>query len=198
MTSDGSRLTDIHAAATTVIQGRVPTEFVKRNGSASYTRLEVSDRPGWNREETRHTGTVGVRYAVGVKVENPNLWLAERAGLLNPAAVAWDMVPFSFIVNMFVNVGSLVNSISDFAGLTFVEPTKSVMIRDTRVTTRTVQYPYVGSRTLMNQSFYLDRKVEGPSLPGGLLFRVPEVNWELAAMAASLAVQQAVPVLRRV
>jgi len=189
-------LTDIHAAATSVIQMAQPVEYIGRNGSSSGTREKVYDRPYWSRETITYRADVGVRYAVGVQVSNPNLWLAERAGLLNPAAVAWDIVPFSFIVNMFVNIGSLVNSITDFAGLSFVNPTKTVRIKSTRHINHIVQYPFVGSQSFGNESFYVQRFLEGPSLPSQLEFRVPEANWELAAMAASLMVQQAIPVLR--
>lgn len=42
----------------------------------------------------------------------------------------------------------------------------------------------------------MKRTLGVPSLPVKLEFRMPDVSWELAAMSAALAVQQAVPVLR--
>lgn len=52
-----------------------------------------------------------------VSVESPNLFRANQLGLLNPAAIAWELVPFSFVVDWFTSVGQVINSLSDFIGL---------------------------------------------------------------------------------
>lgn len=59
------------------------------------------------------------RMATDVLVTNPNLFLADNVGLLNPAAVAWALVPLSFIVDWFIDVGQFLNSLTDFAGTSF-------------------------------------------------------------------------------
>lgn len=43
-----------------------------------------------------------------------------QAGLVNPAALAWELVPFSFVVDWFVPVGGVLNALSATSGLTFV------------------------------------------------------------------------------
>jgi len=53
-----------------------------------------------------------------VSVTNPNLHLADQMGLVNPLSVAWEVVPFSFVVDWFANVGQVVGSMTDFLGLT--------------------------------------------------------------------------------
>jgi len=65
-----------------------------------------------------------VRAWVGgaVRVTNPNLRLASQLGLVNPASVAWELVPFSFLVDWFVNVGDYLEQFSDTAGMAFVMP----------------------------------------------------------------------------
>lgn len=50
-------------------------------------------------------------------ITNPNLHLAEQMGLINPASVAWERVPFSFVVDWFANVGQYLSSLSDFSGM---------------------------------------------------------------------------------
>jgi hypothetical protein len=44
---------------------------------------------------------------------NPNLELADRVGLINPALVAWNLIPFSFLVDQVVDVGKFLASYSD-------------------------------------------------------------------------------------
>lgn len=51
-------------------------------------------------------------------VSNPNLWLANQLGLVNPAVIAWELVPYSFVVDWFANVGQVLQSFTDFYGLT--------------------------------------------------------------------------------
>jgi len=41
----------------------------------------------------------------------------EQMGLNNPAALAWELVPFSFVVDWFINVGDVLSSLTDFAGI---------------------------------------------------------------------------------
>lgn len=67
------------------------------------------------------------------RIINPNLALLGDLGLINPAAIAWDKVPYSFVVNWFVPVGSYLNSLTDLVGYgiedafvtTFVKKTAS-------------------------------------------------------------------------
>jgi len=64
------------------------------------------------------SGTCRVAMGCTVKVSNPNLYLAARLGLTNPLAVAWELVPFSFVVDWFGTFGTYLSSMSDFHGLT--------------------------------------------------------------------------------
>jgi len=57
-----------------------------------------------------------------VRVSNPNLWRANQLGLINPAAIAWELIPFSFVVDWFSTVGQVINSWTDLFGLDIVDP----------------------------------------------------------------------------
>lgn len=48
---------------------------------------------------------------------NPNLRLANSLGFTNPAHVAWDLVPFSFVVDWFLPVGKFLQSFDSFVGI---------------------------------------------------------------------------------
>lgn len=52
-----------------------------------------------------------------VEIKNPNLWLANKLGLINPATVVWEVIPFSFVVDWFVPVGRFLESFTDFVGV---------------------------------------------------------------------------------
>lgn len=51
------------------------------------------------------------------KVINHNLNRLNQQGLVNPARTAWELVPFSFAVDWLLNVGQVLGSLTDFAGL---------------------------------------------------------------------------------
>lgn len=57
------------------------------------------------------------KMAADVHISNGNAFLANRMGLVNPVSVAWNLIPFSFVVDWFGNVGQVINSMTDFVGL---------------------------------------------------------------------------------
>lgn len=67
-----------------------------------------------------------VRYSAVVRITNPNLYQLSQWGLTNPAEVAWELVPFSFVLDWFTNIGSLLGSMSDLHGITLENPFMSV------------------------------------------------------------------------
>lgn len=179
-------LTDIHAAATSVIQLADAQEWISTSARA---HGEWSDSyQGTTSSYRSHYATASkISYSAGVRIKNPNTWLAERAGLLNLATVAWDVVPWSFVANMFVNVGQLVQQITDFAGLEF-----NHVYRTTTMGYRATSYRTTHQGSAFAGFKAVDKRREASRFPKppGLTVRLPEVNWETAAMAASLFTQQ--------
>jgi hypothetical protein len=57
-----------------------------------------------------------------VTISNPLLYLANNLGIVNPAVVAWELIPFSFVVDWFVNVEQFLSSGTDYLGLTVSKP----------------------------------------------------------------------------
>jgi len=168
-------LQDIHKAVYEVTQFADEHEFISVSArSMAETQFSTIDY---------YVAEARVAYSAGVRITNPNRWLAERAGLLNPATVIWDLVPWSFVVNMFVNTGQLVQQVTDFAGLSFddMHKTTSVRYRWVRATAQ-ARGSYRGTDIRRTPSAL-------PPTPG-LTFRLPEANWGTAAMAASLFTQR--------
>jgi hypothetical protein len=58
----------------------------------------------------------------GIQVTNPNLLLLNQLGMINPASVAWAVVPFSFVLGWFVNVQEFLDQFTDFVGLKLIDP----------------------------------------------------------------------------
>lgn len=82
---------------------RVPEKFIYRD---TYETYETT---------VTHSGKFS---AYGkFQVTNHNLFAANQLGLLNPAKTAWQLIPFSFIADWFMNVGTVLGGLTDFVGL---------------------------------------------------------------------------------
>lgn len=191
-------LEDIRASCFTVIQQAARLESVNgRGNSAYYSFQDIVSPDGTRRTTTARGGVAKSTISTLVAVSNPNLWLMERAGLVNVGAVAWDLVPWSFVANMFSNVGGLVNSITDFVGLSFSNQTVTRTFTEGGTSSTSYHYdwtwPSPGSiDSSATSSWTARRKLrEVGDIPRpSLIVKLPEANWELAAIASSLMVQQ--------
>jgi len=67
--------------------------------------------------ETAREGEFFCTYAGSVRVTNPNLWLLNKLGVLNPVGILWDAIPWSFLVGMVVNVNQVIQSYTNEIGL---------------------------------------------------------------------------------
>lgn len=65
-----------------------------------------------------------------VRVSSPNLFLANQLGLINPAQVLWDAIPWSFVVGWFVNIDQFLAQFTDLAGLTIEQPYYTIFTKD--------------------------------------------------------------------
>lgn len=68
--------------------------------------------------ESTGSGTVTVVQGARISgIKNIHTHTLEALGLINPASLVWEVVPFSFVVDWFVNVGDYLRSYTDFTGL---------------------------------------------------------------------------------
>lgn len=56
-----------------------------------------------------------------VRISNPNLYLANKLGFINPASTAWEITSYSWLVDWFANVGQFLASFTDRLGLDITE-----------------------------------------------------------------------------
>lgn len=104
------------------------------------------------------------------RMYNPNLALLSDLGLINPAAVLWDKVPYSFVVNWFIPIGGYLNSLTDLVGYTTERAYVTTFVRKTAAGTIRVTDPDTGKlvwRDRSVQTLYVNRTLgfPAPTLP---------------------------------
>ena len=183
-------ITDIHTALTTVCSDAIPPEFVTvRHRRHIRETVQAGSPPitGWRQDwEGFARTTVSAR----VYISNPNLWLLNRMGLINPVTVAWDLVPWSFVVNMFVNADAMIGSITDHVGLCIEDKSTTRTWKGLcRYQEYSRYYPVEGYSD--NRILWSDKHRVVGSIPSySWEFKVPKLNWDLAVTASSLALQK--------
>lgn len=126
-----------------------------------------------------------------VTVVSENLFLLNRLGLLNLPSVAWDLVPWSFVLNMFGNFNQMISSMSDFAGVT-IQASSTTTTLHAQVDQWVVNNPTWVKQfdTAWNSQFYRKKdRVLGIPTPQ-FMWKVPELNLETLAIAAALPLQR--------
>jgi len=109
-------INDIHAILE--IQPRTNYKFyLKVRSTQSNDRSEkYLDNAGWNAVR-RITEKCTVKFSVTVDIPNPLQDFGDRVGALNPALIAWELIPLSFVADWFVNVGQTLNILGACASM---------------------------------------------------------------------------------
>jgi len=186
---------DIGAAVNT-LQHPVAQKAIKGRGRTQDLEVFRNDfgNPAlYGVRTTTYTYYTSCQIGCMVRVDNPNLYLASQLGFVNPVSVAWELVPFSFVVDWFVNVGQFLGQYSDFAGTEvshiYVTYFQHILLGDVH----TAGHPLVTPNAYSGQyvTHYMQREVPG-SLPGVTLRAAPlkAPSPVRAATAISLLVQQ--------
>lgn len=172
-----------------VLADDIPVGFVRGTGFASDSLPIPRNYPA---TEATLRAYVKVTQSVQATCSSPNLWLLNKLGLINPATVAWDLVPWSFLVNEFVNLNHIMNSFTAFAGLTLSNGSTTV----TRVYSEIVKVE-IWDNPAKTDGFWEQRAVTrvlktrklGLTYPR-LEFKMPTVSMMGALIKLSLLVQQ--------
>lgn len=157
---------DIGSAVTT-LGGKRPNKTIKSSGIGYWKDTYGSSGSGlpgpyfvWNYKTS-------VRLHVTIQVANENTYMLQQLGFINPLSVAWELVPFSFVVDWFANVGQFLGSFSDFAGLTQINPYTSLL--QVGLTTRYSVPP----GTVFTQLYRSSRAARGQGITGPFLRIAP-------------------------
>jgi hypothetical protein len=142
-----------------------------------------SERAGpqtWYNERLSARSSVSI--SANVRVANPNLWLANQLGLINPVQWVNEAIPFSFIIDWFSNASQIIMQMTDFIGLEIARPSTT----SKHVGIRTLTYPEYGNLTCSVESTYFDRTLTMPAAK--LRFAYERFQWQRGANAISLLV----------
>lgn len=106
---------DIVSGCQTIANG-VPPPTVR--GSYRYQeRIKETYKPNWYTTHTTYRIIEReVRIVAEVRIVNEFLALLNQLGLTNPAMVAYERTPWSFVLNYFVNLDDWLGSFTDFVG----------------------------------------------------------------------------------
>lgn len=95
---------------------------------------------------------------------NPNLTLASQLGFGQPLSVAWEMTPFSWFVDYFVNVGSLVKNLEPrFPGVKTRNHSTTILIKGYGRLGYRNSEPLSQVKYDAYSSFYMSRRTDWPS-----------------------------------
>lgn len=99
-----------------VLQGPIPNGVFSKSA-----RADVGFEGTFGTWPTSLNANLIVRLGANVTITNPNLWLMNQLGLVNPAQVAWELLPGSFLVGWFSNVSQILGAYTAFAGIHLTE-----------------------------------------------------------------------------
>lgn len=154
-------LNDVKSAAEKVASVILdePTPFIVRaraNGKMNYAgNGDLTSDP----VNTAHWNSFlvdGIRaqYVVRYKFQSEYLAMAASLGLTNPMAVIWETVPFSFLVDWFIPVGTWLENLSAFHGLAVQSCVLSV------VRTQVSRYSHSGKPALTVYETFFPQGIE--------------------------------------
>lgn len=76
------------------------------------------DAPGLESATYTSSRLKTVRVKLWLEISNPQLSQLQQLGLTNPALVAWELVPYSFVFDWFISVGSYLQGVTALHGIT--------------------------------------------------------------------------------
>lgn len=108
------------------------------------------------------SGKVTVRLRCDVRIVNPYVLSLNQLGLLNPASIAFDKIPLSFLLNWALPVQQFLESFTAFAGLELSDVSRTYFWK----MSDWARNIYVPSQIKATSATILDRRVGPLPIPG--------------------------------
>lgn len=178
-------ISDIGAAVNVMQGAGLPPERIRGSAHVS-SGIDYDSVQEPYRDIIQGMGHGSVSLSSRVVSVNPNLRLANSLGFTNPAHVAWDLVPFSFVVDWFLPVGKFLQSFDSFVGIELDQHCQSFHV-SVDCYSRGAWQPGIGVAGMISVRFS-HRNIQPPTRPGLLdRIKVPTPSLWLAATSISLA-----------
>lgn len=151
-------LSDVYGSMETLAKANNPvnTQYVKRTGSSTFrtssrqnTNLLPGGADGYYRKALSTSTVVSVRWGVTYAQTSPPLSTLASVGITNPALLAWELLPYSFVVDWFLPIGDYLSSLDATSGMTFHSGFKTIV-------TKVKQTHYEEHRYTRNSGYYLN------------------------------------------
>lgn len=126
-------LSDVKEAAET-LASHVLEENYKEDATASATiKRTVEWKPPANSLDPTVRFDYKATYRYKIKYRLDQYWRAAMAqtGIDNPALVAWELLPYSFVIDWFLPVGDYLKRLTAFSGFDLVGGSQSVRVNGT-------------------------------------------------------------------
>lgn len=173
-----------------ILQGGVPPSRVRASYTWDLNPYDQTYVSGTNRYTASHRITATTKCGADIYVSNPNLWLANQLGLVNPALWLYERVPFSFIANWFGTIEEFLSQFTEFWGLSVQDPFT------TRVVKSSSKWAYRHNTSLVTYATGGNSNVQVSRTPGALpsVSLIVRKPWNLSPtrglVAASLLMQR--------
>lgn len=100
-----------------VLTYQYPSEAVSGSSVMRVPRMAGGLASASVRRVCEQEGILIAKTGANVKLVNPDTQLLQQMGLLNPLSIAWELVPFSFVVDWFTKFGNVIEATTDFVGV---------------------------------------------------------------------------------
>lgn len=144
--------------------------YVRAKAMSVRKTVKGSNTPNWRgwTSVTEYFQVRKVSMKVGYKIDNGGASIAVAFGLTNPLTIAWELIPFSFVADWFLPIGTAISALSADHGLTFHSGSKTRILENSVKRTVTAISPpdtavkiskAFGYGKGSNYSFTIDREV---------------------------------------
>jgi len=148
-------LSDVYGAMETLAKANNPagnpnTIYKKATGRAkrseeprTVTRTSLpAGYSGWDEVTRSGKTTVIVKTGVTYSLSSQPLASLKSVGITNPLLLAWELLPYSFVVDWFMPIGNYLESLDATNGLSFYDGYMSTFVRFEATTIASSSYSY--------------------------------------------------------
>jgi hypothetical protein len=111
--------------------GNREVQIVKSSSTTRQNNIVSKPYNGLQQNVIVTTIKFGLRY----KVSSPVALILAQTGFTNPLNLAWEVIPFSFVVDWFLPIGAYLESLSSWDGLDFIDGYETRFTRERMIQT---------------------------------------------------------------